>query len=187
MKHIVVSFFVAVLSIFRLPVKAASKTLSTIADSTLMIKNHIGSVAFHVDNFAQQFVDYAKTFIGVPYRWGSMNPERGLDCSGFVNYVSQHFGMDVPRTAAQFSSLGQEINIEDAQTGDLILFKGSNAKSKKIGHMGIVVDNGDHLEFIHSSSGHKKGVHISDLAGYYQQRLVKIIRIFPFAENKLAS
>jgi NlpC/P60 family protein len=184
MKHIIVSFFVAVLSIFRLPVKAASRTLTCFADSTILLKNHIDTVAFHVDDLAQQFVDYARTLIGIPYRWGSMNPKFGLDCSGFVNYVSQHFGIAVPRTAAQFATLGLEVNPMDAQTGDLILFKGSNAKSKKIGHMGIVVENGDStVQFIHSSSGHKKGVHISELAGYYKQRLVKIIRIFPWNAN----
>jgi len=50
--------------------------------------------------------------------------------------------------------------------------------------MGIVTDNPDgHLSFIHSSSGHKRGVHISELQGYYKTRLVKVIRIFPFAPN----
>jgi len=185
MKHIIVSFLVALLSIFRFPVKAAGKTIARIADSTLTLKDHIGSVASDVDNFAQQFVDYAKNFIGVKYRWGgATNPKAGLDCSGFVNYVSRHFDISVPRTAAQFTDLGMEVNIDSAQTGDLILFKGGNAKSKKVGHMGIVVENSDDgLEFIHSSSGHKMGVHISELAGYYKQRLVKIIRIFPLSNN----
>jgi len=188
MKYVIVSFFVAILSIFRLPVKAAGKTITRIKDSTVLLKNHIDSVAYHIDDFAQQFVDYAKTFIGTPYRWGSVNPKNGLDCSGFVNYVSHHFGMTVPRTAAQFASLGLEVNVTDAQAGDLILFKGSNGKSKNIGHMGIVVDNADdQLEFIHSSSGKKRGVHISELAGYYKQRLVKIIRIFPMNSDKLLS
>lgn len=187
MKHIIVSFLVATLSIFRLPVKAASKTFTRIADSTLVLKNHIDSIGSHVDDFAKQFVDYAKNFIGVRYLWGgATNPKAGLDCSGLVNYVSMHFDIPVPRTAAQFSNLGLEVNVDSARTGDLILFKGKNAKSKKIGHMGIVVENSDDgLEFIHSSSGHKMGVHISELAGYYKQRLVKIIRIFPLNGNNV--
>jgi cell wall-associated NlpC family hydrolase len=187
MKHIIVSSLVAILSIFRLPVKAASRTITRITDSTLTLKNQIDRVAFHVDNFAQQFVEYAKNFIGVKYRWGgATNPKVGLDCSGFVNYVSQHFDISVPRTAAQFTNLGLEVNIDSAQAGDLILFKGSNPKSKKVGHMGIVVGNNEEgVEFIHSSSGHKMGVHISELAGYYKQRLVKIIRIFPLNENSV--
>src|SRR4051812_10466485 len=107
MKHFIVSFLVAALSIFRLPVKAASKTITAITNSTVLLKNHIGSVAYHVDNVAQQFVDYAKNFIGVKYLWGgATNPKAGLDCSGFVNYVSKHFDISFPRTAAQFTNLG---------------------------------------------------------------------------------
>jgi len=187
MKHVIVSILVAVLSIFRLPVKAASKTINFVADSTIAFKNHIDSVSMHVDDLAQQFVEYAKNFIGVKYLWGgATNPKLGLDCSGFVNYVSNHFDIDVPRTAAQFTDLGMEVKIDSAKTGDLILFKGTNARSKKVGHMGIVVNNGtEGLEFIHSSSGKKTGVHISELAGYYKQRLVKIIRIFPLNSHKL--
>jgi hypothetical protein len=54
--------------------------------------------------------------------------------------------------------------------------------------MGIVVGNSDSaLQFVHSSSGKKKGVHVSELAGYYQQRLVKIIRIFPLNSKPLSN
>ena len=80
--------------------------------------------------------------------------------------------------------LGTEIKPEEAMPGDLILFTGQNAKKRVVGHMGIVTDNPDgHLSFIHSSSGHKRGVHISELQGYYKTRLVKIVRIFPLASN----
>src|ERR1051326_3099086 len=173
MRYFVVSFLVAILSIFRLPVKAAKKTLNKFTQTAVVLKNHTDSLAYEVDTIARQFVDFAKTLIGTPYVWGSVNPKVGVDCSGFVNYVSHHFGMEVPRTAAQFSKLGVEVDAADAKTGDLILFTGQNAKKKVVGHMGIVTDNPDgHLSFIHSSSGHKKGVHISELQGYYKRRLV---------------
>jgi cell wall-associated NlpC family hydrolase len=188
MKHIYVSFLVVILSIFRLPVKMAEKTITTIADSSSSLKNHIDTVANHVDGMAQQFVDYAKTFIGIPYRWGSTNPKMGFDCSGFVNYVSQHFGISVPRSSVQFANVGVEVPAKQAQAGDLILFTGTNLKNRTVGHMGIVVNNSDDaLQFIHSSSGKKNGVKISELAGYYQQRLVKIIRIFPLNYSKQLS
>jgi lipoprotein Spr len=181
MRYLIVSFFVAILSFFRLPVKAAHETIARFADTTAVnFKNRADSLVLKVDNIAQQFVDYAKTLIGTPYVWGSVNPKVGVDCSGFVNYVSNHFGIPVPRTSAQFANMGIEIKPEDAETGDIILFTGSNAKKRKIGHMGIVTENpGDHINFIHSSSGHKRGVHISELKGYYKTRLVKIIRILP--------
>lgn len=187
MRHLIISFFVAFLPVFRLPVKAAHKTISRFADTTVThLRKQADSLAVGVDNIAQQFVEYAKTLIGTPYLWGSVNPEIGVDCSGFVNYVSKHFGIAVPRTSAQFSNLGIEIKPEEAVVGDIILFTGSNAKKRRVGHMGIVTENpGDHINFIHSSSGHKRDVHISELKGYYMTRLVKIIRIFPVRENRL--
>jgi len=184
MRYFIVSFFVAILSIFRLPVKAAKKTVTKFGQTTFILKNHTDSLSQHVDTLACEFVNYAKTLIGTPYVWGSVNPNVGVDCSGFVNLVSHHFGITVPRTSAQFTKLGTEIKPEQATPGDLILFTGQNAKRKVVGHMGIVTDNPDgHLSFIHSSSGHKRRVHISELQGYYKTRLVKIIRIFSLAPN----
>src|SRR2546423_6158689 len=174
MRYLIVSFFVAILSSFRLPIKTVHIKISKLADTTMSaFKNHADSFSYHVDTIAQQFVDYAKTFIGTKYVWGSVNPKVGLDCSGLVNCVSNHFGITVPRTSAEFTNLGAEIKTEEAKPGDIILFKGSNAKKRKVAHMGIVTDNmnGD-LNFIQSSSGHKRGVHISELKGYYKTRFV---------------
>lgn len=179
MRYLIVSFFVFILSIFRLPVKAARKTVSRFADTAIILKNQTEGLSNHIDTIARQFVDYAKTLIGTPYVWGSMNPKKGVDCSGFINYVANHFGMLVPRTSSQFTNLGIEVNANEAKPGDIILFTGSNPKKRVVGHMGIVTENPDgHLSFIHSSSGHKRGVHISELQGYYKTRLVKIIRLF---------
>ena len=170
-----------------MPVKMVHNKISKFADITSsVLKNHADSLVNQVDNFTQQFVDYAKTLIGTPYSWGSVNPKVGVDCSGFVNYVSNHFGIDVPRTSAQFTHLGIEVKPTEAKTGDIILFTGSNPRKRSVGHMGIVTDSPEgNVSFIHSSSGHKRGVHISELSGYYKTRLVKIIRIFPLNENKI--
>ena len=133
---------------------------------------------------AQHFVDYAKTLIGTPYAYGSVNPSVGFDCSGFVNYVSNHFGIKVPRSSVQFTDLGKEVEQGNAMPGDIILFTGTNPNSRIVGHMGIVTENPTTgLMFIHSSSGKSNGVTISEMTDYYKTRFVKIIRIFPFAEN----
>ena len=189
MRYLIVSILVAILSAFRMPVRIVHKTVAKFADSTsTLLKTHVDSLANHVDSFTHQFVDYAKTLIGTPYVWGSVNPKVGVDCSGFVNYVSNHFGISVPRTSSQFSNLGVEVKQEEAKTGDIILFTGTNAKKRVVGHMGIVTENPDgNLSFIHSSSGHKRGVHISELKGYYKTRLVKIVRIFRMNQNGILS
>lgn len=133
---------------------------------------------------AQHFVEFAKTLIGIPYVYGSVNPAVGFDCSGFVNYVSNHFGVKVPRSSVQFTNLGKEVEQEKAMPGDVILFTGTNPNNRVVGHMGIVTENlNTGLKFIHSSSGQSNGVTISEMSEYYKTRFVKIIRIFPFDEN----
>jgi cell wall-associated NlpC family hydrolase len=138
--------------------------------------------------FATGFVAYAKTLIGTPYVYGSVNPRVGLDCSGFVNCVSNHFGIKVPRSSVQFTNVGTTIETNDAQPGDLILFTGTDPRKHEVGHMGIITGNHDgQVQFIHSSSGKAKGVIITDLDDYYKTRLVKVIRIFPLTPGKVIS
>lgn len=76
---------------------------------------------------------------------------------------------------------GKEIKIDQCRKGDIILFKGTNAKSTSIGHAAIVISNeGEPLRFIHSSSNKKRsGVIISSFndSPYYTKRFVKIVRL----------
>ena len=125
-------------------------------------------------------VDYAKTLLGTPYKYASSDPKTGFDCSGFITYVFNHFGIIVPRSSRDFTEVGKTIEPVQAKPGDLILFTGTDSTEKFVGHMGLIVSNekGD-LQFIHSSSGKAHGVTISPLSGYYQSRFVKTIRIFP--------
>ena len=141
-----------------------------------------------VDEQAVSFVNYAKTLIGTPYVYGSVDPSKGLDCSGFVNCVSNHFGIKVPRSSVDFTNVGTAIETSEAKPGDLILFTGTDASKRVVGHIGIVTgnENGE-LEFIHSSSGKAQGVTISELSDHYKERLMKVIRIFPISGDKVVA
>ena len=125
-------------------------------------------------------VAYSKTLIGVPYLYASSDPSAGFDCSGFITYVFNHFGISVPRSSVDFTNVGSEIHYTEAKPGDLILFTGTDSTIWVVGHMGIVVNNEEgKLEFIHSTSGKAKGVVITSFESYYKSRFVKVIRIFP--------
>ena len=124
-------------------------------------------------------VAYAETLIGVPYLYGSTNPAKGFDCSGFITYVFRQFDILVPRSSIDFTHVGTEVSAVDAKAGDLILFTGTNANERFVGHMGIVVDNTDSLRFIHSTSGKQFGVTITPMSNYYKTRYVKTVRVFP--------
>lgn len=127
----------------------------------------------------EKIVRYAETLIGVPYKYASTDPGIGFDCSGFITYVFNHFGISVPRSSIDFTFVGKEIAVDSARRGDLILFTGTDSTEQLVGHMGIVVSNGDSLRFIHSTSGKAYGVTITPLNKYYRSRFVKTIRIFP--------
>lgn len=89
---------------------------------------------------AQKVVDYAETFVGIPYVYGGSTP-RGFDCSGFTCYVFAHFGINLPRTAADQLSVGVPVSRSELKPGDLLLF------GNPVHHVGIYVGNN---MYIHS-------------------------------------
>jgi cell wall-associated NlpC family hydrolase len=124
-------------------------------------------------------VAFAESLFGTPYLYASTDPKSGFDCSGFITYVFNHFGIKVPRSSIDFTNVGKEVAVKDAKRGDIILFTGTDSTERYVGHMGIIVSNvNGELQFIHSSSGKAHGVTVSPLKGYYIGRFVKVIRIF---------
>jgi len=124
-------------------------------------------------------VAYAKTLMGTPYVYASVDPKVGFDCSGFITHVFNHFNLAVPRSSVDFTNYGLEIPKEETKPGDLILFTGTDSSIRVVGHMGIIIENNNGaIQFIHSSSGHANGVVITTLNGYYNGRFVKTIRVF---------
>ena len=129
-------------------------------------------------------VSFAQTLIGTPYKYASSDPKVGFDCSGFITHVFNHFDIAVPRSSKDFANIGENIPRPGAKPGDLILFTGTNASNRTVGHMGIVTfNNPDTLLFIHSTSGKLNSVTVTPLNQHYQRRFVKIIRIFEENNN----
>lgn len=124
-----------------------------------------------------ELVRYAKSYLGTPYKYGSVNPSKGLDCSGFIYLVFKNFKVTPPRVSKDYTHEGMEVRLKDARPGDLILFTGSNHSSGVVGHMGIITENKRKIKFIHSASGKNLGVMISDFEGYYKKHFVKVIRV----------
>lgn len=129
--------------------------------------------------YPNDLVTFAETLIGTPYVYASSDPKVGFDCSGFITYVFNRFGIAVPRSSVDFTDVGKTVSVEEAKRGDLILFTGTNPAERQVGHMGIIVSNTDSLRFIHSSSGKAMGVTVTPLNKYYQSRFVRVARIFP--------
>ena len=145
-------------------------------DAMKKILSNVPNVA---SSSASQVLDFAKSLIGVPYRYATSNPDKGFDCSGFVNYVFANFGFKVPRSSPEFAKAGTPVKLSDAKVGDVLIFTGSNPKQRRIGHVGIIysIDESGKINFIHSSSGKAKGVTITPLNDYYKSRFMKAVSI----------
>lgn len=129
----------------------------------------------HIDRKA--FVKHALTYQGIPYVYGGTNPAKGLDCSGFVMNVFQHFGVTPPRSTSGYMDKGKEIPVHKVKEGDILLFTGSANEPGVVGHMGIVVETKPVLKFVHSASGKGIGVIVSEFKGYYVKHFIKAIEV----------
>lgn len=88
--------------------------------------------------------------------------KKGIDCSGLV-YVTylEKLGIELPRSTAQQSQSGKEINRSELRAGDLVFFK----TGIKVRHVGMYIENDT---FLHASK--KEGVTISTLRDYYWEK-----------------
>jgi cell wall-associated NlpC family hydrolase len=100
----------------QIKVVTASDTSSQ--NQTEVSKNYLDTLISEAINTrrtkADELVDFAETLQGIPYKYGSNNPKTGFDCSGFVSYVFNHFGISVPRSSIGFTHLEKEIKLKGA-------------------------------------------------------------------------
>jgi cell wall-associated NlpC family hydrolase len=150
--------------------------------SKIKIKEKVPSVKINTENTtADVLISYAESLEGTKYKYGGTNEETGFDCSGFVWYVFNHFNIKVPRTSVQFTNAGKEVKITESKRGDIILFTGSDERSRKVGHIGFITANENNkITFLHAASGGGRGVMKSQMSEYFVERFVKVNRIFNY-------
>src|SRR5882757_11100715 len=85
--------------------------------------------------------DYAQQFLGTKYVWGGNNLSTGVDCSGLVQQVYKHFGVDLPRTTYEQIGQGAPIGLKNLKPGDLVFFE-TNGKQAGPDHVGIYLGDG---------------------------------------------
>ena len=96
-------------------------------------------------NSAQDLILKGLELVGINYRRGGTDPEKGLDCSGFVQVVFRDaVGKLLPRTAKEQSQVGNAIDKKELKPGDLVFF---NTMRRAFSHVGIYL--GDN-RFMHA-------------------------------------
>ena len=139
--------------------------------SYISLENNIPSRNGVDRSKGQAVVDYAKSFIGVPYVYGGTSPS-GFDCSGFVYYVYKNFGKDLYRVANDQAKNGIIVDRSELELGDIILFARNGSY---INHVGIYVGDG---QFIHAPQT-GRNVEITSMdSGYYNDCYNGARRIF---------
>lgn len=102
----------------------------------------------------EEIANYAQQFKGVPYKFGGTTPS-GFDCSGYIRYVFNHFGISLPRTSAEQYGVGTAVSKSNLQKGDLVFF--ANTYKPGISHTGIYLGNGNVI------SAESKGIAVSNI------------------------
>jgi murein DD-endopeptidase len=113
--------------------------------------------------------------VGVPYRYGGADPQRGFDCSGLVSYVHGLEGVSVPRTAATQFAAARKVAVDDLRAGDLVFYR-LVPGSRDVTHVGIYTGQG---RFVHApQTGRVVGsANVDD--PYYRERFAGAGRLYP--------
>ena len=118
----------------------------------------------------RELINSAIQMAGTPYVWGG-DDNSGVDCSGLIYKILGRdlgcgFG-ELPRTASQqFAGLGDAVDYEHLEPGDLVFFTTYKAGAS---HVGIYLGEGD---FIHASSVQHQVGYSNMEDGYYKRNFV---------------
>jgi cell wall-associated NlpC family hydrolase len=117
------------------------------------------------DAAAKRLVSYARSLVGIHYKYGGNSPKAGFDCSGFVDHVFRHTqSIDLPRSSEEISHAGQAVSADNLGIGDLVFF---NTLHHRFSHVGIYV-GGD--RFIHAPSSSTGSVRTDNMREDYWKK-----------------
>lgn len=151
-------------------------SLTGIQKKSLIEQSNLETLTNIVSEYSNNSVDRDAVMIKIielintPYLWGGTTTN-GIDCSAFVQRVMKYaLNIDLPRTSIMQSTVGDPVERENLQFGDLIFF---NTIGSRISHVGIYL--GENV-FAHSSSS--GGVKTSSLTeDYYNAKYVTARRV----------
>ncbi len=84
-----------------------------------------------------EIVQYAQSFVGIPYRYAGRNPEKGFDCSGLTSFILSKFEVPLSPSSRMQALQGRSVPLSEVVPGDLLFF----GRKGYIQHVALVVEN----------------------------------------------
>lgn len=121
----------------------------------------------------QKLLQDTYSYLGTSYVWGGSSPSTGFDCSGFIYFMFNKFGIpQVRTTSVNLFSQGYAVNKSMLRPGDLVFF--NNIYTGIIDHVGFYLGNGS---FISATSS--KGIYVQQMDNsYWGPRFVGARRLY---------
>ena len=118
-----------------------------------------------------EIVAYARQFLGYPYVWGAKGPD-SFDCSGFVYYVFNHFGIYIPaytytvwNNPTDYGTVIATGNTSNAQPGDLIQWES---------HVAIYTGNGRCIEALNANYGVTEAIPVNSHTNGLNYKVIRV-------------
>lgn len=133
---------------------------------------------FNVDpsgDWLQDIVALGKRYIGKPYRY--RGPGYTFDCSGYMRFLFNSIGIKLAASSSDIASTTKPI--KQPAPGDLLFFKGRNSRSRRVGHVALLVaikPNGDYV-MLHSTNSGGVVMETMNRNRYFSKRYVGAGRI----------
>ena len=121
-----------------------------------------------VTDIQMEICEFARQFVGNPYRWGGTSLTNGADCSGFTLSVYANYGVSLPHSSKAQANCGTRIDLSELQPGDLVFYGGSN-----IHHVAMYIGNG---QVVHAQSTNT-GIVASSMNYNTPTRAVRILEL----------
>lgn len=121
-----------------------------------------------VTDIQMEICEYARQFVGNPYRWGGTSLTKGADCSGFTLSVYANYGVSLPHSSRAQANCGTRIDVSEVQPGDLVFYGGKN-----IHHVAMYIGNG---QIVHAQSANT-GIVVSSMYYNTPTRAARVLEL----------